>query len=42
MQNKIDKEVKEGRVLGLFPTPPIENLRVSPLSIVPQKAHGEF
>ena len=42
VQNKIDKEVKEGRVLGPFPTPPIERLRVSPLGIIPKKAQGEF
>ena len=40
VQNKINKEVKEGRVLGSFSTPPIRNLRVSPLGIVPKKGPG--
>ena len=42
VQGKIDKEVCEGRVLGPFPMPPLETLRVSPLGIVPKKAPGEF
>ena len=42
VQQKIDKEVREGRVLGPFSKPPMENLRVSPLGIVPKKAPGEF
>ena len=39
---KINKEVKEGRVLGPFEEPPIANFRVSPLGIDPKKAPGEF
>lgn len=39
---KIDKEVRVGRVLGPFPIPPVDDLRVSPLPIVPKNAAGEF
>lgn len=39
---KIGKEVKAGRVLGPFADPPIPNLRVSPLGVVPKKAPGQF
>ena len=39
---KINKEVREGRVLGPFQEPPIDNLRVSPLGIVPKKAPREY
>ena len=42
VQWKINKEVKEVRVLGPFSAPPLENLRVSPLGIVPKKAQGEL
>ena len=42
VQQKIDKEVREGQVLRPFPTLPLENLRVSPLGIVPKKALYEF
>ena len=42
VQRKINKEVSEGRVLGPFSEPPIRNLRISPLGIVPKKTQGEF
>ena len=42
VQTKIDKEVTKGRVVGPFLMPPMENLRVSPLGIIPKKAQGEF
>ena len=38
VQEKIAKEVQEGRVFGPFTTPPL----VSPLGIVPKKTPGEF
>lgn len=40
-QVKIDKEVKEGRVLGPFLQPPVETLCVSPLGLVPEEMEGE-
>ena len=37
VQEKIAKEVKEGRVLGHFTTSPLEYLRASPLRISSKK-----
>ena len=37
LQDKIVKEVEEGRVLEPFATAPLETLRVSPLKIVPKR-----
>ena len=42
VKTKIQKEVTEGRVLRLFPAPPMMHLRVSPLGVVPKKTPGEF
>lgn len=42
MQRKIRKEVRAGQVIGPFCDLPIENLRVSPLGLVPKKAPEEF
>ena len=42
VQEKIDKEVREGRVLGPFSTPPLDTLWVSSLGIIPKKAPGKF
>nr|XP_008117750.1 PREDICTED: uncharacterized protein LOC103280454 [Anolis carolinensis] len=42
VRHKIQKEVWEGRVVGPFETPPVPNLRVSPLGIMPKKAPGDF
>lgn len=39
---KIQKEILAGRVAGPFPEPPIDQLHISPLGIVPKKAPGEF
>ncbi|XP_054835512.1 uncharacterized protein LOC129329840 [Eublepharis macularius] len=39
---KINKEVAAGRVAGPFNSPPLPNLRVSPLGVVPKKTPGEF
>ena len=39
---KINKEVVEGRLLGLFSAPPVLHLRVYPLGIVPKKVPAEF
>lgn len=41
-QQKIDKEVAEGRVGGPFAYPPLPNLRVSPLGLVEKKKSGDF
>lgn len=39
---KIEKEIKLGRYRGPFPKPPLENLIVSPLGLVPKKEIGKF
>lgn len=39
LQEKIDKEVIEGRMAGPFHTPPMHNLHISPVGVVP-KADG--
>lgn len=40
LQEKIDKEINLGRVLGPFSHPPISNLRCSPIGLVPKKQGG--
>ena len=42
VQEKIKKEVSEGRVLGPYLHLPLRTLRVSPLRVVPKKNQGEF
>ena len=42
VQNKIDKEILEGRVAVPFPERPIDTLRVSPIGLVPKKTPGEY
>ena len=40
VKSKIEKEVLKGRVEGPFDSPPMQNLKISPIGIVPKKAHG--
>jgi hypothetical protein len=40
--NKINEELKTGRIAGPYASPPLTNLQVSPLGIVPKKTPGEF
>lgn len=35
------KECREGEVFSPFPSPPVPNLRISPLGVVPKKAKEE-
>lgn len=42
LRDKLAKEVELGRIAGPFPAPPFENLRVSPLGVVPKKEIGKF
>lgn len=42
VQQKIDKELAAGRVAGPFKDPPLVNLQVSPIGLVPKKAPGEY
>ena len=39
---KIQKEISLGRVKGPFPFPPMPNLRISPVGIVPKKIEGQY
>lgn len=41
VRQKIMKESAEGRISGPFSLPPLRNLPVSPLGVVPKKAAGE-
>lgn len=41
LHEKIDKEIKFGRILGPFPCPPISNLRYNLIGILP-KQQGEW
>ncbi|XP_041442566.1 uncharacterized protein LOC121401560 isoform X1 [Xenopus laevis] len=42
LKQKIEKEVKAGRMAGPFEVIPIEGLVVSPLGVVPKKEQGKF
>lgn len=42
LHDKVSKEVSLGRILGPFTFPPLTNLRVSPLGVVPEKEAGKF
>ena len=39
---KLLKEIKLGRIVGPFTTPPISNFRCSPVGVVPKKTPGDF
>lgn len=39
---KLVKELQEGWVAGPFDKPPLPTLHISPLGIIPKKAHGEY
>ena len=39
---KLDKEIRLGRVAGPFSEPPLCNLRISPLGLVPKSTPGKF
>ena len=42
VDNKLAKEIHAGRIIGPFDLPPLDNLRVSPLGVIPKKQPGEF
>lgn len=39
---KLAKEIQAGRIMGPFATPPLHNLKISPLGVIPKKVPGEF
>ena len=42
VDNKLAKEIHAGRIIGPFDQPPLDNLRVPPLGVIPKKQPGEF
>ena len=42
VDQKLTKEIEEGRIVGPFAEPPLPNLRISPLGVIPKKVQGEF
>ncbi|CAJ0965846.1 unnamed protein product [Ranitomeya imitator] len=42
VSEKLSKEVALGRMAGPFPTPPLEDLVISPLGVVPKKEPNKF
>lgn len=42
VNQKHDKEIKAGRIAGLFVKPPFDSFQVSPLVIVPKKHPNKF
>ena len=41
-EDKINKELKLGRIAGPFKSPPLKDLTISPIGLHPKKAPGEF
>lgn len=39
---KLAKEIQARRIMGLFAGPPLPNLKISPLGVIPKKVQGEF
>ena len=42
VQNKLNKELQENRLVGPFRSPPFAKFHVSPIGVVPKKAPGDF
>ena len=42
VNTKSKKEMKMGRIAGLFNMPPFEKFRVSPLAVIPKSTAGEY
>ena len=42
VHRKMNGEIETGRVGGPFEAPPFDNLRCSPIGLVPKKVPGEF
>ena len=42
LSKKLEKELQLGRIVGPFQDPPLHNLRVSPLGLVPKSTPGKF
>ena len=42
VDQKLAKEIQAGRIIGPFEKPPLHNLKVSPLGVIPKKVQGEY
>jgi len=42
VDEKLVKEIKEGRIAGPYDFPPLPNMQISPVGVVPKKVKGEF
>ena len=42
VDQKLAKEIQAGRIIGPFDKPPLHNLKVSPLGVIPKKVQGEY
>ena len=42
VRQRINKELQEGRIAGPFKEPPLVNMRISPLDLVPKHDPGQF
>ncbi|XP_063797403.1 uncharacterized protein LOC134958620 [Pseudophryne corroboree] len=42
LREKVDKEVRMGRMEGPFSSPPVDDLIISPVGVVPKKTPGAF
>lgn len=40
LEDKICKEIREGRVMGPFSHPPMPNIHISPIGLVPKSSGG--
>ena len=42
VQNKLDKEIQAGRIVGPFKVPPLHGFRVSPIKVAEKKDPGQY
>ena len=42
VDQKLAKEIQAGRIMGPFAEPPLPNLKISPVGVIPKKVQGEF
>ena len=42
VDQKLAKEIQAGRIIRPFEKPPLHNLKVSPLGVIPKKVQGEY
>ena len=42
VDQKLPKEIQAGQIIGPFDKPPLHNLKVSPLGVIPKKVQGKY